>query len=159
MCQTANHRYLETAKFPIVLDHLSYHNPSMRRLLFSSFSPVRSRFTHTMASGKYFSVTGTRHGTDRNVAPERPTDTRPIVISGPSGVGKGTLYGLLFQRYPDVFTLSVSHTTRGPRPGESDGVHYHFVTKEAFQALREQGGFVERYVAIGSFREVARLFG
>ena len=66
------------------------------------------------------------------------------MISGPSGVGKGTLYGLLFQRYPDVFTLSVSHTTRGPRPGESDGVHYHFVTKEAFQALKEQGGFVER---------------
>ncbi|EGS21703.1 guanylate kinase-like protein [Thermochaetoides thermophila DSM 1495] len=70
-------------------------------------------------------------------------DTRPIVISGPSGVGKGTLYGLLFQRHPDTFTLSVSHTTRPPRPGEQDGVHYHFVTREAFLELKAKDGFVE----------------
>ncbi|KAL2259762.1 hypothetical protein VTK26DRAFT_6450 [Humicola hyalothermophila] len=70
-------------------------------------------------------------------------DPRPIVISGPSGVGKGTLYGLLFQRHPDTFTLSVSHTTRSPRPGEVDGVHYHFVTKEAFLELKANDGFVE----------------
>ncbi|KAK4183476.1 P-loop containing nucleoside triphosphate hydrolase protein [Podospora australis] len=75
------------------------------------------------------------------MAPVR--DPRPIVISGPSGVGKGTLYGLLFQRHPDTFTLSVSHTTRGPRPGEQDGVHYHFVTKDEFLALKEKNGFVE----------------
>ncbi|KAK3986533.1 guanylate kinase [Cladorrhinum sp. PSN332] len=72
-----------------------------------------------------------------------PSDTRPIVISGPSGVGKGTLYGLLFQRHPDVFTLSVSHTTRQPRQGEYDGVHYHFVTKDQFLALKAADGFVE----------------
>ncbi|KAK4234862.1 P-loop containing nucleoside triphosphate hydrolase protein [Achaetomium macrosporum] len=75
------------------------------------------------------------------MAPVR--DPRPIVISGPSGVGKGTLYNLLFQRHPDTFTLSVSHTTRGPRPGEQDGVHYHFVTKEAFLELKAKDGFVE----------------
>ncbi|KAK4197658.1 putative guanylate kinase [Triangularia verruculosa] len=70
-------------------------------------------------------------------------DSRPIVISGPSGVGKGTLYGRLFQNHPDTFTLSVSHTTRGPRPGETDGVHYHFVTKEAFETLKQADGFIE----------------
>ncbi|KAL2121085.1 hypothetical protein VTJ04DRAFT_5112 [Mycothermus thermophilus] len=70
-------------------------------------------------------------------------DPRPIVISGPSGVGKGTLYNLLFQRHPDTFTLSVSHTTRKPRPGEQDGVHYHFVTKEQFLELKAQDGFIE----------------
>ncbi|KAK4109108.1 guanylate kinase [Canariomyces notabilis] len=70
-------------------------------------------------------------------------DSRPIVISGPSGVGKGTLYKLLFQRHPDTFTLSVSHTTRGPRPGEQDGVDYHFVTREAFLELKAKNGFVE----------------
>src|SRR5882762_3300995 len=61
-----------------------------------------------------------------------PPDRRPIAISGPSGVGKGTLYKLLFAQYPDAFTLSVSHTTRGPRPGEQDGVDYHYVSKENF---------------------------
>ncbi|KAL2139240.1 hypothetical protein VTI28DRAFT_5472 [Corynascus sepedonium] len=70
-------------------------------------------------------------------------DSRPVVISGPSGVGKGTLYKLLFQRHPDTFTLSVSHTTRSPRPGEQDGVDYHFVTKEAFLELKAQNGFLE----------------
>ncbi|KXX75484.1 Guanylate kinase [Madurella mycetomatis] len=70
-------------------------------------------------------------------------DPRPIVISGPSGVGKGTLYKLLFQRHPDTFALSVSHTTRSPRPGEQDGVDYHYVTREAFLDLKAKGGFVE----------------
>ncbi|KAK3938147.1 P-loop containing nucleoside triphosphate hydrolase protein [Diplogelasinospora grovesii] len=72
-----------------------------------------------------------------------PTDKRPLVISGPSGVGKGTLYKLLFSRHPDTFALSVSHTTRGPRPGEQPGVDYHYVTKEEFLKLREENGFVE----------------
>jgi guanylate kinase len=76
--------------------------------------------------------------------PNLPPQRKPLVISGPSGVGKGTLYGLLFERNPDTFVLSVSHTTRGPRRGEEDGVHYHFVTKEAFLELKEKGGFVER---------------
>ncbi|KAK0643836.1 guanylate kinase [Cercophora newfieldiana] len=75
--------------------------------------------------------------------PNLPPQRKPLVISGPSGVGKGTLYNLLFERNPDTFVLSVSHTTRGPRPGEQDGAHYHFVTKEAFLALKEKGGFVE----------------
>lgn len=75
---------------------------------------------------------------------QAPVDRRPLVISGPSGVGKGTLYNLLFQRHPDTFTLSVSHTTRGPRPGEQDGVHYHYVTKEAFTDLVSKDGFVEQ---------------
>lgn len=72
-----------------------------------------------------------------------PTDTRPIVISGPSGVGKGTLFNLLFERHPDTFALSVSHTTRDPRPGESDSVNYHFVTMGAFESLIAEDGFVE----------------
>ncbi|KAK3353258.1 guanylate kinase-like protein [Lasiosphaeria hispida] len=75
--------------------------------------------------------------------PALPRITSPIVISGPSGVGKGTLYNLLFERNPETFTLSVSHTTRGPRPGEEHGTHYHFVTKEEFVGLKNNGGFVE----------------
>lgn len=74
----------------------------------------------------------------------QPTDRRPLVICGPSGVGKGTLIQMLFQRHPETFTLSVSHTTRAPRPGEQDGVHYHYVTKEQFQALIAEDKFVEQ---------------
>ena len=73
-----------------------------------------------------------------------PPDRRPIIISGPSGVGKGTLYKRLFERHPEVFTLSVSHTTRAPRPGEADGVDYHYVKREDFLSLVEEGGFVEK---------------
>ncbi|KAG5975269.1 hypothetical protein E4U58_001427 [Claviceps cyperi] len=72
-----------------------------------------------------------------------PPDHRPLIISGPSGVGKGTLYKRLFNNHPDTFCLSVSHTTRGPRPGEQDGIDYHFVSMEAFEDLISQNGFVE----------------
>ncbi|PHH76279.1 hypothetical protein CDD80_1660 [Ophiocordyceps camponoti-rufipedis] len=72
-----------------------------------------------------------------------PDDRRPVVVSGPSGVGKGTLYNLLFERHPDVFSLSVSHTTRQPRQGEQHGVHYYFVAMDAFEDLIAQDGFVE----------------
>ena len=72
-----------------------------------------------------------------------PSDRRPLIISGPSGVGKGTLYNLLFKRHPDVFCLSVSHTTRSPRAGEEHGVHYHYVSMQEFEDLIGKDGFVE----------------
>lgn len=72
-----------------------------------------------------------------------PSDRRPIIISGPSGVGKGTLYTRLFERHPDTFCLSVSHTTRTARPGEEHGVHYHFVPMADFEDLISKDGFVE----------------
>jgi len=68
---------------------------------------------------------------------------RPIVIVGPSGVGKGTLIGRLMQEMPTSFAHSISHTTRGPRPGESHGKSYYFVTREEFEKLRGLGGFYE----------------
>jgi guanylate kinase len=68
---------------------------------------------------------------------------RAIVISGPSGSGKSTILKRLFAEYPDKFGFSVSHTTRSPRPGECDGVDYNYVTKEAFQELVQQKGFIE----------------
>ncbi|KAM3438195.1 hypothetical protein NHJ13734_004280 [Beauveria thailandica] len=71
------------------------------------------------------------------------TDRRPVVISGPSGVGKGTLFNLLLERHPDAFCLSVSHTTRTPRSGEEDGKAYHFVQMQDFEDLIAKDGFVE----------------
>jgi Guanylate kinase len=69
---------------------------------------------------------------------------RPVVFCGPSGVGKGTLIDLLMKRFPnDQFGFSVSHTTRPPRPGEVDGVHYNFTTVESIKADIAAGKFIE----------------
>ena len=55
---------------------------------------------------------------------------QPIVMSGPSGVGKSTILKKMMADFPDSFGFSISHTSRNPREGEKDGVDYHFSTKE-----------------------------
>ena len=70
---------------------------------------------------------------------------RVFVITGPSGVGKGTLIRTLRERMPEL-ELSVSATTRAPRPGEQDGVDYHFLGDSDFQRRVEAGDFVEHAV-------------
>jgi len=67
--------------------------------------------------------------------------SRPLVVSGPSGVGKSTLLKRLFAEFPDKFGFSVSHTTRSPRPGEVDGKDYHFVSRDDFLDLLKSDGF------------------
>ncbi|NLI19808.1 MAG: guanylate kinase [Actinomycetales bacterium] len=73
---------------------------------------------------------------------------RVIVIVGPSGVGKGTVVRALLDRYPEIW-LSVSATTRPPRPGEVDGEHYYFVAPGEFDEL----------VAAGDMLEWAQVYG
>lgn len=65
-----------------------------------------------------------------------------LVLVGPAGVGKGTVVKEILSKNTD-FMLSVSATTRSPRPGESDGVHYHFVSKDAFKELIRTGQLLE----------------
>lgn len=72
-----------------------------------------------------------------------------IVLSGPSGVGKGTVRKALFEMPEQEFVYSVSMTTRAPRPGEVDGVDYYFVSKEEF----------ERQIAAGNLLEYAEFVG
>lgn len=67
---------------------------------------------------------------------------RVFVITGPSGVGKGTLIRGLMERLRNL-ELSVSATTRAPRPGEQDGVDYHFLTRQQFDQRVSEGDFVE----------------
>lgn len=67
---------------------------------------------------------------------------RVMVITGPSGVGKGTLIRGLRARVPGI-ALSVSATTRAPRPGEDDGVDYHFLSEEEFERRVQRGDFIE----------------
>lgn len=71
-----------------------------------------------------------------------PPSARLTVLSGPSGVGKGTLVALLLQRHPTLW-LSVSATTRSPRSGEREGEHYFFLETAAFEALAQEGGLLE----------------
>ncbi|KAI3772584.1 hypothetical protein L6452_03774 [Arctium lappa] len=68
---------------------------------------------------------------------------RPIVISGPSGVGKGTLINLLMKEFPTKFGFSVSHTTRAPREKEQDRVHYHFTKRSVMEEEIKAGKFLE----------------
>ncbi len=68
--------------------------------------------------------------------------SKVFVITGPSGVGKGTLIRELLKEVPDL-ELSVSATTRSPRQGETDGRDYHFLTPEEFERRKEEGDFLE----------------
>ena len=68
--------------------------------------------------------------------------SRVFVITGPSGVGKGTLIKELRRRVPEI-ELSVSATTRSPRPGEENGIDYHFLGREGFDERVDAGDFLE----------------
>ena len=70
------------------------------------------------------------------------------VLAGPTAVGKGTVSAAIRARYPEIW-LSVSATTRAPRPGEVDGVHYRFVSEEEFSSLIENGQMLEWAVVHG----------
>jgi guanylate kinase len=65
-----------------------------------------------------------------------------IVVSAPSGAGKSTVLGRILDELPDI-RFSVSHTTRKPREGETDGVHYYFVSKKAFEEMKASGRMLE----------------
>ena len=81
-----------------------------------------------------------------------------LVVSGPAGVGKGTLDKALLERHQDM-KLSVSATTRAPRPGEIDGVHYFFKTEEEFKAMIERNEFLEyRHVFQTNYYGTPRSF-
>lgn len=99
-------------------------------------------------------------GEQRSVAgatPDEPGDrigaARPgvYVISGPTAVGKGTVCGRLKALHPEIF-VSVSATTRDPRPGEADGSAYWFVTDEEFDRLIAEDGLLEWAVVHGTHR-------
>lgn len=80
-----------------------------------------------------------------------------FIISAPSGAGKTTLVRALLERDP-ALKLSVSYTTRAPRPGEQDGRDYHFVTVEQFHVRREAGEFLEWAEVHGNFYATSRVW-
>lgn len=78
-----------------------------------------------------------------------------FVLSAPSGAGKSSLAKALVECTPGL-AVSVSHTTRAPRPGERDGVHYHFVDRARFQAMVEAGEFLEHAQVFDNFYGTSR---
>ena len=84
---------------------------------------------------------------DSPTAPKR----RLVVLAGPTAVGKGTVAAYVRANFPEIW-LSVSMTTRKPRPGEIDGRHYHFVDDEQFDRMRDAGEFLEWAVVHGRAR-------
>ena len=73
-----------------------------------------------------------------------------LIISGPSGAGKTTVVKEFLSRVKTPFHCSVSATTRSPRPGEVDGVNYHFITPEQFAAKKAENGFLESVEVFGT---------
>jgi len=93
-----------------------------------------------------------------NISPMKHPETLPgtlYVVSAPSGAGKTSLVRALAQSDPAV-SLSVSHTTRPPRPGEQDGAHYHFIDQSAFGVMQKRGAFLESAEVFGNFYGTSR---
>lgn len=82
---------------------------------------------------------------------------KTFIISGPSGVGKSTVLKELFKDRDDLY-FSVSVTTRAPRPGEVDGVHYHFTDVDHFQRLISEDAFLEYAEYVGNFYGTPKKF-
>lgn len=78
------------------------------------------------------------------------------IVSAPSGAGKSSLLNALRERFPTV-AVSVSHTTRLPRPGEQDGVHYHFTNAETFRQQVAEGNFLEYAQVFDNYYGTSRL--
>jgi guanylate kinase len=90
-------------------------------------------------------------GVEGETNPEEETGSEPgrlLVLAGPTAVGKGTVAAYIRVHFPEVW-LSVSMTTRRPRPGEVDGVHYHFVDEAEFDRMVAAGEFLEYAVVHG----------
>jgi guanylate kinase len=77
------------------------------------------------------------------------------IVAAPSGAGKTSLTRALLEREPNL-ELSVSYTSRAPRPNEVDGVHYHFVSRAEFEVMVERGEFFEHAVVHGDLKGTAR---
>src|SRR5690606_23117935 len=90
---------------------------------------------------------------DHRFPPHRPRSgrSRLLVLAGPTAVGKGTVAAYIREQHPEIH-LSISATTRAPRPGEIDGVHYFFVSEEEFDRMIAAGELLEHATVHNRFR-------
>jgi guanylate kinase len=86
-----------------------------------------------------------------------------FILTAPSGAGKSSLIKALLEKHPstdehnNAMQVSISHTTRAPRPSEVDGVHYHFVDRTEFESLIEQGAFFEHAEVFGNYYGTSKI--
>jgi guanylate kinase len=86
-----------------------------------------------------------------------------FILAAPSGAGKSSLIKALLEKHPstdahdNALQVSVSHTTRAPRPGETDGMHYHFVNRTEFETLIVQGAFFEHAEVFGNYYGTSKV--
>ena len=85
------------------------------------------------------------------------TKGKTFIVSGPSGVGKSTVLKALLEKQPDLY-FSVSATTRSPRPGELDGIHYHFMDVDSFRKWIAMDQFLEYAEYVGNFYGTPKRF-
>ena len=85
------------------------------------------------------------------------TKGKTFIVSGPSGVGKSTVLKALLEKQPDLY-FSVSATTRSPRPGELDGIHYHFMDVDSFRKWIAMDQFLEYAEYVGNFYGTPKKF-
>lgn len=85
----------------------------------------------------------------------KPAPGRLFIVAAPSGAGKSTLVNALLAREPGI-VLSISHTTRAPRPGDVDGVQYHFVDRATFEHMVVHGDFLEHADVFGNYYGTSR---
>lgn len=78
-----------------------------------------------------------------------------FIVAAPSGAGKSSLVNALLEREPDI-QLSISYTSRAPRPGETEGSHYHFVSREVFEGMVARSEFFEHALVHGDLKGTAR---
>jgi len=121
-----------------------------------AFSPSSS--TQCLARTRALHVTAsdwpTRSMFSSGEVPQRRpgvTVLDPLIVCGPSGVGKGTIIDRFMKDYGDEFGFTTSHTTRKPRKGEIDSVHYHFTERDKMRQMIENGSFVEHAEVHGNF--------
>ena len=126
--------------------------PRVECFTWSSETTANSRAARSSSSPKMvvssYDLTGksSSSAADSTSASDSPMILDPLVIVGPSGVGKGTLIARFQDDFPQLanqFGFTVSHTTRQPRPGEVNGVHYHFVSMEEMKMLLARDAFLE----------------
>ena len=81
---------------------------------------------------------------------KNPHKYKPLIVVGPSGVGKSTLINYIRTLFPQIFQFGISHTVRPIRAGEKEGVNYHYVDEEQFQQMIQQEDFIEYAVVHGN---------
>lgn len=156
---TKSRTALDVAEFAWVTPESSEASLRVRELLTSVPTLGPTRVARVMASlgiaeSKRVGGLGIRQRVklrDYLYVREGHRTSRLVVLAGPTAVGKGTVSAYIRENYPDVL-LSVSATTRKPRPGEIDGVHYFFLTDEEFDTLIENNELLEWATVHNSYR-------